>query len=105
MTRRWVWIAIVGVLTLVASLNGQNLFTYVTGTLSGQAVIDSGKVARIITEGVKEQAGLDVNVSCPSPFIGHVGDTRQCSYTSLMGPGFVDVTIQSTSGDVTWLTN
>jgi hypothetical protein len=103
--RRWGWIALVIALTVLAGLNGQNLFSYVLGSLTGQVTIDTNKLTSEIKTGIRNQTGINVNVSCPYPFVGHVGDTRQCTYTSVFGPGFVNVKIQSTSGDVTWQAN
>lgn len=96
------WLIVVVVLSVLAAFNGQNIFTFVTGTLTGQVVLDTPRVEKAITQGIKQQTGLDVNVVCPSHMIGHVGDTRQCTYDSLLGSGIVDVTIQSSQGDITW---
>ncbi len=103
--RRWGWVIVIAGLSILAALNGQTLFAYVSGIVTGQVTIDTGKLTNNITKGIKDQTGVDVSVTCPTPFLGHVGDTRQCTYTSVMGPGFIDVRIQSTNADVTWQVN
>jgi hypothetical protein len=100
--RRWGWILLIAALSILAALNHQTLFGYVSGIVTGQVTIDNGKLTREITKSIKDQTGVDVTVSCPSPFVGRVGDTRQCTYESPLGPGFIDVRIQSTNGDITW---
>lgn len=103
--RKWSWIAAVVALAILAGLNGQNLFGYVFGSLTGEVTIDVNKLSSEIKTGIRNQSGLNVDVSCPFPFVGHVGDTRQCTYSSPLGTGFIDVKIQSTRGDVTWQAN
>lgn len=99
--RPGLWIVIV--LTILAALNGQNLFSYVTGVVTGQVSIDAGKVERNIKVEIKKQAFLDVTVTCPRPFMAKVGETRQCWAKDALGEtSFIDVTVQSTSGDITW---
>ena len=99
--RPGLWIVVV--LTLLAALNGQNLFSYVTGIVTGQVSIDAGKVERNIKSEIKKQTLLDVTVTCPRPFMAKVGETRQCWAKDALGQtSFIDVTVQSSAGDITW---
>lgn len=100
--QNWVfWV--IAILSILAALNGQNLAQYVSGQVSGELTLDKAKVEKIIHDGVKKQAGLDVKAECPSRLAGKVGDVRQCTVTDEFGTvAFVDITIQSSSGDITW---
>lgn len=100
--QNWVfWV--IAVLSILAALNGQNLAQYVSGQVSGELTLDNAKVEKIIHDGVKKQTGLDVKAECPSRLAGKVGDVRQCTVTDDFGTvTFVDITIQSSSGDITW---
>jgi hypothetical protein len=95
---------IVAVLAIVAALNGQNLGQFVGGQLTGQVILNSSRVEDSIESGVKKQSGFAVTATCPSPMAAKVGETRQCTVTDDTGTvALVDVTVQSTAGDITWL--
>lgn len=100
---RRAWFVVVMVLIALAGLNGQNIFTYVTGLATGQVYLDSGRVESTIETGVYDQVGETVTASCPNPLAGRVGETRQCTVVDSLGATyFVDITVQSTNGDITW---
>lgn len=100
---RRTWFVIILALTVLAGLNGQNLFSFVTGLATGQVYLDSGKVEANIESGIQSQIGESVTATCPNPMAGKVGESRQCTVVDTLGMTYlVDVTIQSTNGDVTW---
>jgi Domain of unknown function (DUF4333) len=91
------------VLTVLAGLNGQNIFQYVTGIATGQVTLSVSAVENEIESGVQKQAGITVTATCPNPLMGKPGEVRQCTIQDSTGTtAFVDITIQNTAGDVTW---
>jgi hypothetical protein len=71
--------------------------------INGDVLLDSSIVEGNIRDGVLEQSGLVVEVECPDPMSGQVGDTRQCLAQDEFGDSYlVDVTIQNREGFVIW---
>jgi hypothetical protein len=97
------WFVMIMVLTVLAGLNGQNIFQYVTGIATGQVTLSVSAVENEIESGVQKQAGITVTATCPNPLMGKPGEVRQCTIQDSTGTtAFVDITIQNTAGDVTW---
>jgi hypothetical protein len=95
----WIWVGL-GLFAL-SLLTGQSLL----GFLTGEVTLDATKVEQSIKAEIKKQMFIDVTVNCPHPMAAKVGETRQCWYkNSLIGTRFIDVTVQSTTGDITWKT-
>ena len=95
----WIWVGI-GLFAL-SLLTGQSLL----GFLTGEVTLDATKVEQSIKAEIKKQMFIDVSVTCPHPMAAKVGETRQCWYKSpLISTRFIDVTVQSTTGDITWKT-
>ena len=100
---RRTWFVVIMALTILAGLNGQNIFTYVAGIANGQVYLDSGKVEANIDSGILDQIGEKVTTTCPHPMTAKVGESRECTVVDSTGTTYlVDVTVQSTNGDVTW---
>lgn len=71
--------------------------------INGDVFLDSSVVEGNIRDEVLEQSGLIVEVECPDPMSGQVGDTRQCLAQDEFGDSYlVDVTIQNREGFVIW---
>ena len=71
--------------------------------ISGDVLLDSSIVEENIRDGVLEQSGLVIEVECPDPLSGQVGDTRQCLAQDEFGDSYlVDVTIQNREGYIVW---
>ena len=97
------WFIVVMIFTVLAALNGQNLFSYVMGMATGEVQLDSGRIESVIEAGVLEQVGEATTATCPRPLSAKVGDTRQCTVVdSIGGTYFVDITVQNSNGDITW---
>lgn len=77
--------------------------TTAASLISGEVILDSSVVEKNIRDGVLEQSGLVIDVECPDPMSGQVGDTRQClAQDEFGGSSLVDVTIQNREGYVIW---
>lgn len=101
--RRWVPIAIMIGLVLLAASQGKTLTGLLFGGEAGVITLDKTKVERLLETGVLEQAGEDVTAWCPNPLAGKVGEVRQCQVTDATGKTYlVDITIQNSSGDISW---
>jgi hypothetical protein len=71
--------------------------------ISGDVILDSSLVEENIRDGVREQSGLVIDVECPDPLSGLVGDSRQCIAEDDFGQAYiVDVTIQNRDGYIVW---
>ena len=91
---------LLGATTSIVLLSG---CTTAASLISGDVILDSSVVEKNIREGVLEQSGLVIDVECPDPMSGQVGDTRQCLAQGESGESYlVDVTIQNREGYIVW---
>jgi hypothetical protein len=94
-----IWMALI----LLAGLNGQNVFSFLGGLVSGEVTLDTAKVEGVIESGILDQSGEAVTASCPNLMSGKVGDIRKCTVVDSTGATYVvDITIQSRQGDILW---
>ena len=71
--------------------------------IKGDVILDTSIVEENIKNEVLSQSGLLIDVECPDPMTGQVGDTRQCLAQDEFGDSYlVDVTIQNREGFVVW---
>ena len=91
------------ILCIVAAMNGQNVFQYLSTVITGQVSLSPRSIEQNIRQTIQTKTGLSVTVTCPDPFQGKVGDVRQCTIDEPLGISLiVDVTIENTSGAFTW---
>lgn len=102
---RIAWAIVIGVIAVLAGLNGQNIIQFVTGQLTGEVTVSSSLVENSIEDGIRSDLGMEVTADCGDRIQGKPGETRQCLIEdSLGGKTIVDVTIQDASGRITWVT-
>ena len=91
---------LIGATTSILFLSGCST---AASLISGDVILDSSLVEENIRDGVLEQSGFIIDVECPEPMSGQVGDTRQCLAQDEFGDSYlVDVTIQNREGYIIW---
>jgi hypothetical protein len=96
------WVVFVAVAAAGLGIWGYDFLSH------GQVTIDTLKVEQQIEAGVKKQTGLDVRVTCPSPFAAKIGEMRECQLVDkqdLTMHFFVGVKIKDLAGNISWHVN
>ncbi|MEN9752735.1 MAG: hypothetical protein RL670_426 [Actinomycetota bacterium] len=96
------WVVFTAVVAIGAGIWGYDLLA------KGPVTLNTLHVQQQIEAGVKKQTGLDVRVTCPSPFVAKIGESRECQLvdkTDLTIHFFVGVTVKDLAGNIAWHVN